>query len=169
MARLKEEASQRIADIIAQADRKIREQHEALARLQAQAASRETELEHQLEEYQVAVAAKEQTIYELQASLDGALDWNRRQEETHSQREAALNEDNDEMRRQRDNFKELADEFFAKCKLLSEENEKLSNECYDLHEKKDAAVERVRAECKLDWMNATEELTKLLRIELNFS
>ena len=160
MARQKEEASQQIADIIAQADRKIREQHEALARLQAQAASRETELEHQLEEYRVAVADKEQTIYELQASLDGALDWNRQQVEEHSQREAALNEDNEEMRRQRDSFKELADEFFAKCKLLSEQNEKLSNECYDLHEKKVAAVERVRAECKLDWMNTTEELTK---------
>ena len=160
MARQKEEASQRIADIIAQADRKIREQHEALARLQAQAASRETELEHQLEEYRVAVADKEQTIYELQASLDGALDWNRQQVEEHSQREAALNEDNEEIRRQRESFKEMADSFFAKCNLLTEQNEKLSDELYDLHEKKAEAVERVRSECKLDWIKATEELTR---------
>ena len=54
----------------------------------------------------------------------------------------------------------MADEFFIKCKLLSEQNEKLSNECYGLHEEKAAALERVRAECKQDWMNATEELTK---------
>ena len=40
----------------------------------------------------------------------------------------------------------MADEFFIKCKLLSEQNEKLSNECYSLHEEKAAALGRVRAE-----------------------
>ena len=47
MARLKEEASQRMAEIRALADRKIQEQNEALARLQAQAASREPRAERQ--------------------------------------------------------------------------------------------------------------------------
>ena len=104
MARLKEEASQRMAEIRALADRKIQEQNEALARLQAQAASRETELTNQLEEYRLTVADKEQTIYELQASLDGALDWNRRREETYSQQEASLHEETEELQRQRASF-----------------------------------------------------------------
>ena len=149
-----------MAEIRAQADRKIQEQNEALARLQAQAVSRETELTNQMEEYRVAVVDKEQAIYELQSSLDGALDWNRRREETHSQQEANLLAETEELQRQRASFKEMADEFFIKCKLLSEQNEKLSNECYGLHEEKAAALERVRVECKQDWMNATEELTK---------
>ena len=160
MARQKEEASQRIADIIAKADWKIREQHEALAHLHAQAETRETELARQLEEYRAALADKEQTIYELQTSLDGALDWNRRREETNSQREAALNEENEELRRQRDSFKERANESFSKCELLTELHDKLSEELYSLHEKETEAVERVRAECKKDWLEATAELTK---------
>ena len=160
MARQKEEASQRIADIIAKADWKIREQHEALAHLHAQAETRETEMTRQLEEYRVALADKEQTIYELQTSLDGALDWNRRREETNSQREAALNEEIEELRRQRDNFKEMANESFSKCELLKELHDKLAEELNSLHEKETEAVERVRAECKKDWLEATAELTK---------
>ena len=87
------------------------------------------------------MADKEQAIYELQASLDGALDWNRRWEETHSQQEASLLEETEELQRQWESFKEMADEFFIKCKLLLEQNEKLSNECYALHEEKAAALE----------------------------
>ena len=54
----------------------------------------------------------------------------------------------------------MSDEFFIKCKLLSEQNEKLSDDCLALHEEKVVALERVQAECKQDWMNATEELMK---------
>ena len=160
MARLKDEASQRMADIRAQADRKIHEQNEALARIQAQAAGREAELTSQLEEYRATVADKERAIFELQSSLDNALDWHRRREESHRQQEERLIAENEELQSQRASFKEMADEFFIKCKLLSEQNEKLSDDCHGLHEEKAVALERVRAECKQDWMNATEELTK---------
>ena len=56
------------------------------------------ELTNQLEEYQATVADKEQAIYELQSSLDGALDWNRRREETHRQQEANLLAETEDLR-----------------------------------------------------------------------
>ena len=99
------------------------------------------------------MAEKERTVLELQVALDNALDWHRRREESHRQQEERLIEENTELQRQRVSFKEMSDEFFIKCKLLSEQNEKL-------HEEKAVALERVRAECKKDWMNATEKLTK---------
>ena len=68
--------------------------------------------------------------------------------------------DNAELQRQHTTFKEMSDEFFIKCKLLSEQNEKLFDDCLALHEEKAVECERVQAECKQDWVNATEELTK---------
>ena len=160
MARLKEEASQRMAEIRAQADQRIHEQNEALGRLQAQAAGREAELTSKLEEYAATMAEKEREVLELQAALDNAHDWNRRQEESHRQREERMIAENAELQSQRTTFKEMSDEFFIKCKLLSEQNEKLSDDCLALHEEKAVECERVRAECKKEWEKATEELTK---------
>ena len=106
------------------------------------------------------MAEKERAVFELQAALDNALDWHRRREESHRQQEERLIEENTELQRQRVSFKEMSDEFFIKYKLLSEQNEKLSDDCLALHEEKAVACERVRAECKQDWRDATEELTK---------
>ena len=98
MARLKEEASQRMAEIRAQADQRIYEQNEALGRVQAQAAGREAELTSKLEEYAATMAEKEREVLELQAVLDNAHDWNRRQEESHRQREERMIAENAECR-----------------------------------------------------------------------
>ena len=97
MARLKEEASKRMAEIRAQADQKIHEQNEALGRLQAQAAGKEAELTSKLEEYAAIVAEKEREVLDLQAALDNAHDWNRRQEESHRQREHRMIAENAEL------------------------------------------------------------------------
>ena len=96
-----------MADIRAQADRKIHEQNEALARIQAQAAAREAELTSQLEEYRAIVAYKARAIFELQSSLDNALDWHRRREESHRQQEERLIAENEELQSQRVSFKEI--------------------------------------------------------------
>ena len=54
----------------------------------------------------------------------------------------------------------MADEFFIKCKLLSEQNEKLSDSCLALQEERIVEREQIWAECKKEWEKATEELTK---------
>ena len=91
-----------------------------MARIQAEAAGRETELRSQLEEYRATVADKERAIYELQSSLDRALDWHQRREEIHREQQESLIAETQDLRSQRESFKEMADEFFIKCKLLSE-------------------------------------------------
>ena len=121
MARLKEEASKRMAEIKAQADQRILEQNEALGRLQEQAAGKEAELKRKLEEYAATVAEKEKEVLDLQAALNYAKEWNRREEERNRQREEKLVAENAELQSQRMNFKEIVDEFFIKCKLLSEQ------------------------------------------------
>ena len=84
----------------------------------------------------------------MQATLDNALDWHQRREESHRQQEERLIAENTELQRQRASMKEMADEFFIKSKLLAEQNEKLSDDCLALHEQKAVACERVQAECK---------------------
>ena len=59
--------------------------------------------------------------------------------------------ENAELQSQRRTMKEMADEFFIKSKLLSEQNEKLSNDCLALHEEKVVECKRVRAECNKEW------------------
>ena len=68
--------------------------------------------------------------------------------------------ENVELQSQRTTLKGMADEFFIKCKLLSEQNEKLSDSCLALQEERIVEREQVRAECKKEWEKATEELTK---------
>ena len=94
------------------------------------------------------MAEKEREVLELQAALDIAHDRNRRQEESHRQREEIMIAENAELQSQRRTMKEMADEFFIKSKLLSEQNEKLSDDCLAQHEVKAVECERVRAECK---------------------
>ena len=101
-----------------------------------QAAGREAELTSKLGEYAATMAEKEREVLELQAALDIAHDRNRRQEESHRQREERLISENAELQSQRTTFKEMSDEFFIKCKLLSEQNEKLSDDCFALQEEK---------------------------------
>ena len=155
MAHLKEEASTRMAEIRAQADQRIHEQNKALGRLQVQATTTEAELTSKLEEYAAIVAEKEREIVEIQAALDNAHDWHRRLEESHRQREERMIAENAELQRQRRSMKEMAYEFFIKSKLLSEQNEKLSDDCLALHEEKAVECERVGAECKQEWEKAT--------------
>ena len=81
MARLKEETSNRIAELKAQAEQMVHEQKEAMDRLQEKTAGKEAELNSKLEEYAATVAEKEKEVLDLQAALDYAKEWNRREEE----------------------------------------------------------------------------------------
>ena len=128
--------------------------------MQEQAVGTEAELTSKLEEYAATMAEKEREVLELPAALDNAHDWNRRQEESHRQREERMIAENAELQSQRRTMKEMANEFFIKSKLLSERNEKLSDDWLALYEEKAVECERVRAECKKEWEKATEELTK---------
>ena len=160
MARLKEEASKQMAEIRAQADQRIHEQNEALGRVQAQAAGKEAELKSKLEEYAATVAEKEKEVLDLQAALDNAKYWNHRLEERNRQQEERMIAENAELQSQRTTLKEMADEFFIKCKLLSEQKDELSDSYFALQEERIVEREQVRAACQKEREQATEELTK---------
>jgi uncharacterized membrane-anchored protein YhcB (DUF1043 family) len=54
----------------------------------------------------------------------------------------------------------MAHEYLAKYELLQEQHDKLAEELSSRHEKETEAVERARAECKKNFLEATAELTK---------
>ena len=55
-------------------------------------------------------------------------------------------------------FKEIADQFFIKCKMLTEQKDELSDSYLVLQEERIVEQEKLRAECKKEWEGATEEL-----------
>ena len=118
IACLEEEASNRMAELKAQAEEMVHEQKEAMGRLQEQVAGKEIELKRKLEEYAATMAEKEKEVLDLHAALDYAKEWNLGEEERNRQREEKLVAENAELQSQRMTFKEIADEFFIKCKLL---------------------------------------------------
>ena len=120
MAHLKEEASNRMAELKAQAEQMVHEQKEAMGRLQEQAAGKEAELKCKLEEYTATVAENEKEVLDLQAALDYVKQWNRWEEQRNRQREEKMVAENVELQSQCMAFKEMADKFFIKCKFLTE-------------------------------------------------
>ena len=48
-------------------------------------------------------------------------------------------------------FKEMVDEFFIKCKLLSKQKDELSDSYLALQKERIVEREQVRAECKKEW------------------
>ena len=121
---------------------------------------KDAEFKRKLEEYAATVAQKEKEVMDLQSALDYAKEWNRREEERNHQREEKMVAENAELQSQRMAFKEIADEFFIKCKLLTKQKEALSDSCLALQEERIVEREKLRAECKKEWEGATEELTK---------
>ena len=137
-----------MAELKAQAEQMVHEQKEAMGRLQEKATGKEAELKRKLEEYAATVAKKEKEVLDLQAALDYAKEWNRREEERNRQREEKMVAENAELQSQRTTLKEMADEFFIKCKLLSKQKEELSDSYLALQEERIVEWEQVRAECK---------------------
>ena len=142
MARLKEEASNRIAELKAQAKQMVHEQKEAMDRLQERTAGKEAELKRKLEQYAATVAEKEKEVLDLQAALDYAKEWNRR-EERNRQREEKMEPPNAELQSKHMTLKEMVDEFFIKCKLLPEQKDELSDSYLALQEERIVEREHV--------------------------
>ena len=97
MARLKEETSNRIAELKAQAEQMVHEHKEAMGWLQEQAAGKEAEFKRKLEEYAATVAEKEKEVLHFQAALNYAKEWNRREEERNCQRKEKMVAENAEL------------------------------------------------------------------------
>ena len=106
-----------MAELKAQAEQMVHEQKEAMGQLQEQATGKEAELKCKLAEYAATVAEKEKEVLDLQVALDYAKEWNRREEERNRQREEKMVAENADLQRQHMTLKEMADEFFIKCKL----------------------------------------------------
>ena len=87
---LKEEASNRMVELKAEAEQMVHEQKEAMGRLQEQATGKEAELKRKLAAYAATMAEKENEVLDLQAALDYAKEWNRREEERNRQREEKM-------------------------------------------------------------------------------
>ena len=90
MARLKEEASSRVAELNTHAEHMLREHNEEMGRLREQAASKDAEFKQKMREYSAALAEKEKEVLDLQAALDYAKEWNRREDERNRRREEEL-------------------------------------------------------------------------------
>ena len=73
IALLKEEASNRMAELKAQAEQMVHEQKEAMGRLEEQATGKEAELKRKLAEYAATVAKKEKEVLDLQAALNSQV------------------------------------------------------------------------------------------------
>ena len=78
-------------------------------------------------EHSIAMKAKEKEVLDLQATLTDTKEWNLREEERNRRREQELIAENEELRNQHTTFKELADEFMLKWKIVNEQKEQLTD------------------------------------------
>ena len=90
MARLKEQASSRVAELNAHAEHMVQEHNEAMGRLREHATGKEADLKCRMEEYATTVAEKEKEVLDLQAALDYAKEWNHWEDERNRRREEDL-------------------------------------------------------------------------------
>ena len=160
MAHLKEQASSWVAELNTHAEHMVREHNEAMGRLREQAASKEAEFKQRMEEYSAALKAKEKEVLDLKAALTDAKEWNLREEERNRRREEELIAENGELRSQRMTFKELADEFMLKWKIVNEQKDQLTDSYHALQEEGIVLRERLRAEWTKEVEEATGQLTK---------
>ena len=112
----------------------VREHNEAMGRLREQVAGKEAELKHRMEEYSAALTEKEKEVLDLQSALDYAKEWNHREDERNRRKEEELIAENVELRSQRMTFKEMANEFMLKWKIVSEQKDELTNSYHTLQE-----------------------------------
>ena len=160
MARLKEEASSRVAELNTHAEHMLRDHNKEMGQLREQAASKDAEFKQKMREYSAALAEKEKEVLDLQAALDYAKEWNRREDKRNRRREEELVTANAEPQSQRMSFKEMADEFMIKWKILSEQKDELSNSYLALQEEKIVLREQLRVEWTKEMEEATGQLTK---------
>ena len=160
MDRLNEKASSRVAELSTHAEHMVREHKEAMGRLREQAASKEAEFKQRMEEYSATLKAKEKEVLNLQAALTYTKEWNHQEDERNRRREEDLIAENAELRSQRMTFKEMADEFMLKWKIVSEQKDELTNSYHALQEEGIVLRERLRAEWTKEVEEATGQLTK---------
>ena len=121
MARLKEQATSREAELTTHAEHRAQEYSGEMGRLREQAASKEAEFKQRMEEYSAALKEKEKEVVDLHAALTYAKEWNHREDERNRRREEDLIAENAELRSQQMSFKEMADEFMLKWKIVKDE------------------------------------------------
>ena len=151
MGRLKEQAASREAELKAKiAHDELMAQHynDTMSQLQEQAASREAELAQRMEEHSVAMKAKEKEVLDLQVALTDAKERILREEERNRQREQEFFAENEEIRSQHREWKEMANEFMLKWRIVDEQKEQLSDSYNKLQEESIITRERLRNEWK---------------------
>ena len=128
--------------------------------LREHAASQEARFAQKMEECSAALKAKEKEVLDLQATLTDAKEWNLREEERNHQREQELLAENKELRSQRTEFKELADEFMLKWKIVNEQKDQQTDSYHALQEEGIVTREKLWAEWTKEVEEATTQLTK---------
>ena len=163
MGRLSEQAAgweDKIKAEIAHAELMAQQYNETMGNLREQAASRDAELAQRIEEHSVALQAKEKEVLDLQVALTDAKERILREEERNRQREHELFAENEEIRSQHREWKEMANEFMLKWRIVEEQKEQLSDSYTKLQEKGIITRERLRAEWTKEVEEATAQLTK---------
>ena len=138
----------------------LREHNEEMGRLREQAASKDAEFKQKMKENSTALAEKEKEFLDLQAALDYAKEWNRREDERNRQREEELVAVNAELQSQRMTYKEMADEFMLKWKIVNEQKAELTDSYHALQQEKIVLREKLWVEWTKEVEEATEHLTK---------
>ena len=113
-----------------------------------------------MKENSAALAEKEKEVLDLQAALDYAKEWNRREDERNRQREEELVAVNAELQSQRMTYKEMADEFMLKWKIVNEQKAELTDSYHALQQEKIVLREKLWVEWTKEVEEATEQLTK---------
>ena len=116
--------------------------------LREQATSREAELAQKMEEHSVALKAKEKEVLELRVAPTEAQERILREVERNRQRELELFAETEEIRRQRTECKEMADEFMLKWRIVVEQKQQLSDSYHALQLEGIVTRERLRVDCK---------------------
>ena len=151
MGQLREQVARRETELTVELARTkhMEQQHnEAMGHLREQAAIQEGELKQRIDEHSVALKAKEKEVLDLQVALTDAKERILREEERNRYLEQELFAENEEIRSQHREWKEMANEFMLKWRIVDDQKEQLSDSYNKLQEESIITRERLRNEWK---------------------
>ena len=163
MGHLREQAASKQTELMAELARTkhMAQQHnEAIGQIREQATSREAELKQRIDEHSAALKAKEKEVLDLQVVLTEAKERTLKEGERNSQRQQELFTENEEIRGQHREWKELANEFMLKWRIAEEQKAQLSDSYKELQEEAIITRERLGGKWKKEVDETIAQLTK---------
>ena len=133
---------------IVRTERMEQRHEEGMGQLREQVASREVEVKKMFDEHLVASKAKEKEVLDLHIALTEAKERVLKEEERNRQWEHELFAENEELRSQQREWKEMANEFMLKWRIAEEQKAQLSDSFNELQVEGIVTRERLRGAWK---------------------